>query len=73
MSFTHWYPQISAHFDTSVAYSVGTASVVLMSFNDASTEVPKIIPALQNRGIISVVLGDYFKAALTASGKLLTW
>jgi SCF-associated factor 1 len=35
--------------------------------------IPRIIPALQGRDIISVTLGDYFKAALTASGKLLTW
>ena len=35
--------------------------------------VPKIIPALQNKAVISVVLGDYHNAALTAGGKLLTW
>lgn len=37
------------------------------------TSQPKIIPALQNRSIISVVMGDYHNAALTADGKLLTW
>lgn len=34
---------------------------------------PIIIPALQNRSIISVVIGDYHSAALTADGKLFTW
>lgn len=34
---------------------------------------PKVIPALQNRSIISVVLGDYHYGALTSTGKLLTW
>ena len=34
---------------------------------------PIILPALQNRGVISVVLGDYHYGALTADGKLLTW
>ena len=37
------------------------------------TSQPNIIPALQNRSIISVVMGDYHNAALTADGKLLTW
>ena len=32
-----------------------------------------IIPELQNKSIISVVLGDYHFGALTSSGKLLTW
>lgn len=34
---------------------------------------PIILPALQNRGVISVVLGDYHYGALTVDGKLLTW
>lgn len=34
---------------------------------------PRIIPALQNRNVISVVLGDYHYGALAASGKLYTW
>ena len=34
---------------------------------------PTIVPALQNRSVISVVLGDYHYGALTATGKLLTW
>ena len=34
---------------------------------------PTIIPSLQYRGVISVVLGDYHYGALTATGKLLTW
>lgn len=37
------------------------------------TSQPNIIPALQNRSIISVIMGDYHNAALTADGKLLTW
>ena len=35
--------------------------------------LPTIIPELQNRSVISVVLGDYHYGALTSSGKLLTW
>lgn len=34
---------------------------------------PRILPELQNRSIISVVIGDYHNAAVTAGGKLLTW
>lgn len=37
------------------------------------TSDPTIIPSLQNRSVISVVLGDYHYAALTSTGKLLTW
>jgi len=39
---------------------------------DANTE-PRVIPALQNINVISVVLGDYNFGALTSTGKLLTW
>lgn len=35
--------------------------------------LPKIIPSLQNKSVISVVLGDYHFGALTSTGKLLTW
>ena len=35
--------------------------------------LPTIIPELQNRSVISVVLGDYHFGALTSTGKLLTW
>jgi SCF-associated factor 1 len=34
---------------------------------------PTILPELQNKGVISVVLGDYHFGALTATGKLFTW
>jgi len=34
---------------------------------------PRIIPELQNRSVISIVLGDYHYGALTADGQLLTW
>ena len=34
---------------------------------------PTILPELQNKGVISVVLGDYHFGALTATGKLYTW
>lgn len=73
-SYTQSHPQISAHFHTFVAYSTGTSSIVLMGSTETTTESqPKIIPALQNRDVISVVLGDYHYGALTASGKLFTW
>jgi SCF-associated factor 1 len=45
-----------------------------MGKNDANAETrPIILPALQNKSVISVVLGDYHYGALTSSGKLLTW
>lgn len=34
---------------------------------------PKIIPELQNKSVISVAIGDYHHAALTAEGRLFTW
>ncbi len=34
---------------------------------------PTVIPELQNRSVISVVVGDYHYGALTSEGKLLTW
>ena len=34
---------------------------------------PTVIPSLQYRGVISVVLGDYHYGALTGTGKLLAW
>ena len=34
---------------------------------------PEIIPELQNRSVISIVLGDHHSGALTADGQLLTW
>jgi SCF-associated factor 1 len=32
-----------------------------------------VLPELQNRGVISIVLGDYHYGALLEDGKLLTW
>ncbi|KAJ4469587.1 regulator of chromosome condensation 1/beta-lactamase-inhibitor protein II [Lentinula aciculospora] len=62
---------ISAHFRTFIAYS---ESIVLMGNTETKHDTqPKIIPGLQNKSIISVVLGDYHFAAVTATGKLLTW
>ncbi|KAF9071533.1 hypothetical protein BDP27DRAFT_1391614 [Rhodocollybia butyracea] len=62
---------ISARFRTFIAYS---NSVVLVG--DGATgpdSEPIIIPGLQNKSVISVVLGDYHYAAVTVTGKLLTW
>ncbi|KAF5327877.1 hypothetical protein D9619_003928 [Psilocybe cf. subviscida] len=70
MQITH----ISANFERFVAYSTGASSVVLIG--DVGTTVhsqPKIIPELQYRSVISVVLGDYHSAAVTADGRLLSW
>ncbi|KAG7094062.1 hypothetical protein E1B28_007681 [Marasmius oreades] len=70
MQITH----VSAHFRNFIAYSTGDSSVVLMGNMDTTPESqPKVIPELQNCGVISVVLGDYHNGALTANGKLLTW
>ncbi|KAJ7574459.1 regulator of chromosome condensation 1/beta-lactamase-inhibitor protein II [Mycena floridula] len=65
---------ISGHFQSFTAYSSGPDSVVLMGdMMTTANSVPNIIPALQNRSVISVVLGDYHKGALLSTGKLLTW
>ncbi|KAI9060932.1 RCC1/BLIP-II [Trametes sanguinea] len=67
---------ISASFETFFAYSTGTNSTVLMgkvAGGAPDTFLPTIIPELQNRSVISVVLGDYHYGALTGTGKLLTW
>jgi len=66
--------QISAQFQTFVAYSPGSSSVVLLGSHDTNADsTPSILPALQNKDVISVVLGDYHYGALTSTGKLLTW
>ncbi|KAF8624752.1 hypothetical protein AX15_005650 [Amanita polypyramis BW_CC] len=65
---------VSANFTSFVAYSTGSNSVVLMGDTDTTEESePRIIPDLQNKSVISVVLGDYHSAALAADGKLYTW
>ncbi|KAA1469035.1 RCC1/BLIP-II [Dentipellis sp. KUC8613] len=65
---------ISAHFETFVAYSTGASSIILMGDTSSTpSSAPKINPHLQARNIISIVLGDYHFAALTAAGQLLTW
>lgn len=66
--------QITAHFETFVAYSIGSSSITLMGdVNTMGDTLPKIKPELQNRSVISTVLGDYHYGALTADGQLLTW
>ncbi|KAL4250190.1 Regulator of chromosome condensation 1/beta-lactamase-inhibitor protein II [Abortiporus biennis] len=77
MQITH----ITAHFQTFVAYSTGSQSVVLM--RKISTEEPlptsleelqpTLIPELQYKSVISVVVGDYHYGALTSTGRLFTW
>lgn len=43
------------------------------SMDTTAESEPTILPALQHKSVISVVLGDYHNGALTANGKLLTW
>ncbi|KAG8835072.1 hypothetical protein FRC17_005425 [Serendipita sp. 399] len=65
---------ISAHFLTFVAYSTGKDSIVLMGRNETRpADAPAIQPNLQNKGVISIVLGDYHYGALLENGRLLTW
>ncbi|KAG6891190.1 hypothetical protein C0995_008442 [Termitomyces sp. Mi166 len=65
---------ISANFMNFIAYSTGSSSVVLIGSTETTHQSPpKIIPELQHKSIISVVLGDYHNAALTSDGKVLTW
>lgn len=81
---THVPPQISASFKSFFAYSTGPESVVLMGYIDTDAPVPPpsvhdpplrptIIPVLQYRSVISVVVGDFHYGALTSTGELLTW
>ncbi|KDQ13797.1 hypothetical protein BOTBODRAFT_33233 [Botryobasidium botryosum FD-172 SS1] len=70
LKFNH----ISAHFKTFFAYSTGAHSVVLIGKNETTArDAPHIIPSLQNRSVVSVVLGDYHFGALTSGGELFTW
>ncbi|KAJ7180697.1 regulator of chromosome condensation 1/beta-lactamase-inhibitor protein II [Mycena filopes] len=70
MKITH----ISAHFLKFFAYSTGASSVVLMGDTSTTEDTdPHIDPALQDKSVISVLVGDWHNAALTSSGKLLTW
>ncbi|KAG6886234.1 hypothetical protein C0993_010796 [Termitomyces sp. T159_Od127] len=65
---------ISANFMNFIAYSTGSSSVVLIGNRETTPQSPpRIIPELQHRSIISVVLGDYHNVALTADGKVLSW
>ncbi|KAG8728735.1 hypothetical protein FRC12_021544 [Ceratobasidium sp. 428] len=65
---------ISAQFRTFVVYSTTGSSVVLLGKADTTRQdAPKIVPELQNRNVISVVLGDYHYCALTANGELFSW
>ncbi|EJD41130.1 RCC1/BLIP-II [Auricularia subglabra TFB-10046 SS5] len=70
LTITH----ISAAFHTFFAYSTGPSSTVLKGGDNTNAAAwPELLPGLQNRDVISVVLGDYHWGALTADGKLLTW
>ncbi|CUA74633.1 hypothetical protein RSOLAG22IIIB_05641 [Rhizoctonia solani] len=64
---------ISAQFRTFVVYSTVGSSIVLLGDDDNHSQSPRIIPELQNRGVISVVLGDYHYCALTSNGELFSW
>ncbi|KAI0640774.1 RCC1/BLIP-II [Trametes meyenii] len=70
---------ISASFESFFAYSTGSSSAVLMGKITGDNQIippsltPTIIPELQNRAVISVVVGDYHYGALTGTGELLTW
>nr|GAT45716.1 RCC1/BLIP-II protein [Mycena chlorophos] len=65
---------ISAHFLKFFAYSTGSSSVVLMGSTETTEDTqPHIEPALQNKSVISVLVGDWHYAALTETGQLFTW
>jgi SCF-associated factor 1 len=77
-TYTDLIVQISGHFNTFIAYSPPTqssaTSVVLIGKVNFGPEArPDIPPALQNRDVISVQIGDYHYGALTSTGKLMTW
>ncbi|KLO11054.1 RCC1/BLIP-II protein [Schizopora paradoxa] len=65
---------ISAQYRHFVAYSTGADSIVLRGSTETQqNSFAEIIPKLQYKSVISVVLGDYHNAALTADGKVYTW
>ncbi|PPQ63813.1 hypothetical protein CVT24_009808 [Panaeolus cyanescens] len=65
---------VTADFAHFIAYSTGSHSTVLIGDRETTpSSVPKLIPELQNKSVISVAIGDYHSAALTADGKLFTW
>jgi len=65
---------ISAQFRTFVVYSTTGSSVVLLGKGQTTSEdAPTVVPELQNRNVISVVLGDYHYCALTSDGELFSW
>ncbi|BGP24327.1 hypothetical protein JCM10295v2_003237 [Rhodotorula toruloides] len=70
---------VSAHFRSFAAYSVPSSaspqgSIVLLGAKDwTETTEPRVIPGLQNIGVINVAHGDYHHVALTSNGRLFSW
>ena len=54
-------------------FAYSSSTVLKGDVHTAPGVLPIIIPELQNKSIVSVVLGDYSFGALTSSGRLLTW
>lgn len=68
------YRQVTGNFRHFVVYSTGSSSLVLIGENSATAESkPDIKRELQHRSVISVAIGDWHNAALTADGKVFTW
>ncbi|KAH8832685.1 regulator of chromosome condensation 1/beta-lactamase-inhibitor protein II [Flagelloscypha sp. PMI_526] len=67
LTITH----ISGTFNNFTAYS--SEVVLIGDVNTTSETMPRILPDLQRKGVISIVMGDYHNAALTSDGKLFTW
>ncbi|WWD16048.1 hypothetical protein CI109_100473 [Kwoniella shandongensis] len=74
---------ITAQFESITTYATPTAhssaSAVYHSrlphFSESFGETlqPDLLPALQDKGVIQVALGDYHYAALTSRGEMYTW
>ncbi|GAA99187.1 uncharacterized protein L969DRAFT_102561 [Mixia osmundae IAM 14324] len=70
---------IEAHNNTFFAYAAPdesdqSSSIVLQGSHETRPDsLPTIVPELQHKGIIRVVLGDWHYGALTTNGQLLTW
>jgi SCF-associated factor 1 len=75
LEFCSPYPiKVTGNFRHFVAYSTGSSSLVLIGEDTTTPQsTPDIKPGLQNRSVISVAIGDWHSAALTAGGKVLTW
>ena len=67
------FPQISAHSDRYVAYSIGNEPIALFGHSSAPSErYPEIVPGIEKMSLKSIVTGDFHNAILTEDGTIHT-